>query len=568
MELDLKIYKIHNYIYANEGLSNSETLNEFLKIFYCKILSEQQNDNKTLDELYSKLKIKLKNFISKDEKINLKKETQNFVWNELKDINFTNISSDIKGHILQKIIDRSYRESRGQFFTPSPVVDFMVKMINPQPDEIGCDIACGTGGFMFGALEYSKAPVDNVKFYDISKNLIKLVAMRMMFEFGTDSKNFYEKNSIEQDFDQKFDYIITNPPFGTLGKISDKKILAKYRLGAEFKTQMPDILMVEKVINLLKKGGRAAILLPKGDFENPTLKYFRKYLLENVRIDAVVGLPDKTFTPYGTNVQSGIMFLTKIKPADDYNVYFGNITKLGYTFIKHSKEVFLQNGQLDEDYSKIIKDFKAGQGVSVKRIIENDYNLSTEFFNPKYQKIIDEIKSQKHALLKDLVNFKYKKTNFDKDKTYRYIEITDINPSTDEIYNVSEISGSELPSRASYKLSQGDIIVANSGGSIGTNKHAKAIIDSDFEGCICTNGFTVMHCTKISPYYLLYFFRTKEFLYQILKHKYGSAIPTITKENFENILVPIKNVEIIAEKIHRALELRREAKKIFDTNFC
>ena len=82
--LDRKILKIHNYIYANDGLSNSETLNEFLKLFYCKILDEQSENKLThitdsdsiienVNNLYEKLKIKLKDFISPNEKINLKK---------------------------------------------------------------------------------------------------------------------------------------------------------------------------------------------------------------------------------------------------------------------------------------------------------------------------------------------------------------------------------------------------------------------------------------------------------------------------------------------------------------
>ena len=216
--LDKKIGKIHNYIYANEGLSNSETLNEFLKLFYCKILDENKGNElrkaKTiheirpiLDRLYIEFADKMDGLIDRNEGIGLRDETLVYVVNELNEISLTNISSDAKGHILQRIIDRSYRESRGQFFTPAPVVDFIVKMINPQYGESGCDPASGTGGFMFHAIEHiSKSnQIDNnqlsqIHFYDISKALIKLVAMRMMFEFS-DSDVYYEvKDSIGEDF--------------------------------------------------------------------------------------------------------------------------------------------------------------------------------------------------------------------------------------------------------------------------------------------------------------------------------------------------------------------------------
>lgn len=572
MNIDTKILKIHNYIYANEGLSNSETLNEFLKIFYCKILDEQNHKNfNNLDKLFEELKLKLKGIIDDNEKINLKKTTINFILEELKDINFSEISSDIKGHILQKIIDRSYRESRGQFFTPPQVVNFIIKMINPKSDEIGADIASGTGGFMFGALEHSKAPTQNVYFYDISKNLIKLVAMRMMFEYSQSKANYFVKNSISENFNQKFDYILINPPFGTQGKISDTKILSKYKLGKDFKTQIPDMLFVEKTINLLKPNGRAAIILPNGDFENPTFDYFRKYLIQNIKIDAIVSLPEGTFSPYGTNVQSSILFLTKTKPTKNYNVFFGQITKLGYTFNKHSKKILKADGSTDQDYCEIINNYKNNLTdynsftVSIKEIINNNYNLSNKFYKPEFNTTINQIKKQKYAKLKELVKFEYKKSKIDKNKTYRYIEITDINASSDEIINTKEYLGSILPSRASYILKNGDIIVSNTGSLIGTPKHAKSLINKEFDGIICTNGFTVMKPKKISPYYLMYYFRTKEFQNQVLKHKYGSAIPKINREDFENILIPIppqQQIDNIEKQVLKATELRQKANEI------
>ena len=122
-----------------------------------------------------------------------------------------------------------------------------------------------------------------------------------------------------------------------------------------------------------------------------------------------------------------------------------------------------------------------------------------------------------------------------------------------------------MPSRASYKLEENDIIVATSGNSIGTKKQSKALVTKNFEGCICTNGFTVMKAKNISPYYLLSFFNSNDFLDQILKYKYGTAIPCIGREDFENILVPIlseKETKLIEARIKKAIELRDEALKL------
>lgn len=122
--------------------------------------------------------------------------------------------------------------------------------------------------------------------------------------------------------------------------------------------------------------------------------------------------------------------------------------------------------------------------------------------------------------------------------------------------------GDDLPSRASYILQENDIIVATSGNSIGTQKQSKAIVSKEFNNCVCTNGFTVMHAKKISPYYLLKFFNSNEFLNQMSKYKYGTAIPCISREDFENILVEIpdkKELQSIENKIKKAIELRAEA---------
>lgn len=600
-EINLKISKIHNYIYANDGLSNSETLNEFLKLFYCKIIDEENEDNLSkidnnelllleIENLFSVLKKRLFGLIDSKEKINLKKETVLFVIRELKDIKLKDVQFDLKGHILQKIIDRSYRESKGQFFTPSPVVDFIVKMINPQKNELGCDPASGTGGFMFAALEYisnhqkiEANDVKNVYFYDISKNLIKLIAMRMMFEFSNCNTNLFVKDSISEEIEDKFDYVITNPPFGTQGKISTQSILSKYELGRDeggfvLKSQVPDILFVEKVIKILKNGGRAAVVLPDGDFENPSLKYFRKFLTENVRIDAIVALPDGTFIPYGTGVKSSIIFFTKFQKQQikefvvaGYNIFYGKITKLGYTFSKHSKDIFKDDGTADEDYSDVLDSFKNKKNtdfcytVKISEIIANDFILSEHFYSPVYNKAINFIKKQDFKPLKELVEFKYLKEKIIDDEYYDYIEIADLNAYTNEIINSTKLLGEDMPSRASYKLEINDIIVATAGGSIGTPKQAKAIVTENYEGCICTNGFSVMKAKSISAYYLLSFFNSELFYKQILKYKYGTAIPCISREDFENILVPIPEKSVLMKKennIKEAIRLREEAMRL------
>ena len=593
-DINKTIEKIHNYIYANDGLNNFEVLNILLKIFYIKTydelhesIFEQSTSNSELiqnvNNIYKQIVLDYPKLFDDDKKIDLKEETLLYVMKELKEIRLLQESSDIKGHLMQRIIDRSFREGRGQFFTPAQVVDFIVKMIKPKSGQKGCDVACGTGGFMFSALEYMtqknvdiKKEITNIDFFDISKSVTKLIAMRLMFEFSIDNPNILIQDSIASDIDAVYDFVLTNPPFGTQGKILDKKILSKYQLGhdetGKIKTsQVPDILFVEKVVNILKEGGKAAIVLPDGNFENPTSKYFREYLFENVQVDAIVSLPDGTFVPYGTGVKSSILFFTKKRTRENYNIFFGKINNLGYTFSKHSKTLLDRNGCVIEDYSKVLDAYNNSSYdednfiINVDTIINNKYSLSYNFYSPKINNQIERYVGHSSLTLEKLVDVQTSKAKINSEELYKYIEISDVNATGCEIINYTEMYGGELPSRASYKLKENQIIVAIAGNAIGTIWNTKAIVTKEYENCICTNGFIVLTAKKISPYLLLHFFNTEAFRVQVKKYKYGTAIPTITKEDFLNIRFPEFNEQTkdkIVSNMTKAFSLKEEVKKL------
>ena len=591
-DLNRIIKKIHNYIYANDGLDNYEVLDVLLKIFYIKTYDEVneciiEKSKTEKDLLANTLKVfanLIKNYpqlFEKNAVIGLKDETLLYVMKELKEVEISKESSDVKGHLMQRIIDRSFREGRGQFFTPAQVVDFIVKMIDPKPTQKGCDPACGTGGFMFSALEsmaqkdgdISKV-VNNVDFYDISKSVTKLITMRLMFEFSIDKPNIKIQDSISSDIPAIYDFVLTNPPFGSQGRITDKKILSKYSLGCDengklYSSQVPDILFVEKVLSILKNGGKGAVVLPDGNFENPSSQYFREYLFSHAKIDAIISLPDGTFIPYGTGVKSSIIFFTKEKITSDYDVFFGKINNLGYTFSKHSKPLLDRAGKIIEDYSDVINCFKNKKYnddnflIKASSIIKNNYSLAYHYYSPRINKTIQKYVGNSNITVGSMTIAKSKRTKIDPDKTYKYVEISDVNATGCEIINCTEMLGSDLPSRASFTLSENELIVAVAGNAIGTVWNTKAIVTKEYDGCICTNGFIVLDVLNTSPYLLLHFFNSEAFRVQVRKFRYGTAIPTITKDDFLNIVVPDyseeKKKEIISN-MQKAFKLKAEAK--------
>lgn len=601
--LNKTITKAHNYLYANEGLSNSESLEELLKLMYCKIEIEKVNNNNLLDkisdpELLTLTQKTFKTLMNKHPDIFtstfiISDETIIFIMQLFWNIKFTSLKSDKKGHILQKVMDRSYRERNGQFFTPNAVVDFIVKMIEPKSHEKGGDVACGTGGFLFSALDYifeheKINALDNLYFFEISEQISRLIKMRTLFEFDNPSPNLKVCDTLTTRIDNDFDYILSNPPFGSSGKITNKNVLLQYELSINpknnklFSSQVPDILFVEKIVNSLKNKGRAAIILPDGNLENPSTLYLRDYLLNKTKIDAIISLPNGTFIPYGTGVKASIVFFTKLEKEElqlskdeNYDIFFAQINKLGYTFSKHSKEELKSDGSLDQDYDDII--------LSYKNKIYDDHSFvvgfndvlasktfSYSYHSPLFNKVITSIKQQKHALLGDLIVLNNKKVKFNPEETYNYVEIADINSSGSEIINYEPILGAELPSRASYKIKENDVLVAIAGNAIGTPKQSKAIVTQNYNNCICTNGFAVIKAKNISPYFLIHFFNTDNFLDQVKKYKYGSAIPTISKEDLLNIVVPIydnRTMEEIDIKIKKAYQYRELAQQMMSFDY-
>lgn len=250
-DLNKIISKAHNYLYANEGLSNSESLEELLKLMYTKIRIEtiynQYEIYKISDEeifkitkkTYQNLMFNYPEIFQEDLKI--KMATIVYVMKLFKEVLFSDLQSDKKGHIFQRVLDRSYRERNGQFFTPNAVVDFIIEMISPKSYELGSDPACGTGGFLFSALGYiyqheKVNAVDQMYFSEISEQIGRLIKMRTLFEFGVENPNLTIGDSLVDGVEGKFDYVLSNPPFGSAGRVTNKDVLKKYDLGHNHKT--------------------------------------------------------------------------------------------------------------------------------------------------------------------------------------------------------------------------------------------------------------------------------------------------------------------------------------------
>ena len=642
-----KFEEIHDYIYANDGLSPQQTLNEFLKILFVKIYDEKNKLNlfqissaeyrnlssskhnspaiQRIAKLFSQIKTDYSDMFDENENIKLSPSALGFTINKLQTISLQDSSSDAKGLAFQKFLTHGEKVGKGQFFTPQPIIDFCVKMINPQRGEKVIDPCCGSGGFIHSAFRHMSIGLnseerknvicENLFGVDINKDITKISRMKFLLEENIKS-NIHCCNSLG-DIDSLrlmllgstsqssgFDVVLTNPPFGTTGKITDEYMLSRFDLGYKWKGKSSDyirtntimtgqpteILFIERCLDLLKEGGRMAIVLPNGHFENPSLSYLRYYIKQRAKILSVVNLPQETFIPYGTGVKTSLLFLEKDSQniRNEYPLFFSKITKLGYQGNKNATPIYKKDTSgnilteqgrmlIDEDFSKVVEDythFLSGHEVDNGKSFIINYNelndrFDYDFYSPFNRNVLEKLESSS-IKLGDIVEIVKNKSSKLKDRnaTVEYVELSDINTHSFEIINSTSYLVHELPSRATYEIREGDIITGIAGNSVGTRKHTTALVSAEYDGMICTNGFRVLRNPKINPYYLLFYLRSDLFIKQMMMYRTGAAIPNVSDADLAKVLIYLPDddiIDTIGNTVKRSFELRRESNNMLES---
>ncbi len=258
------------------------------------------------------------------------------VVNKLNEIDFTDSKErHLFGDIYEQILrDLQSAGNAGEFYTPRAVTRFMVNRINPQLGESIFDPACGTGGFLACSMDHLK---DQVKTTDDHKTLQQqihgvekkqlphLLCTTNMLLHGIEVPvQIKHGNTLKQplsNWDEEFDVIVTNPPFGGTEEDGIEK-----NFPAEMQTRETADLFLQLIIEVLagsskKKGGRAAVVLPDGTLFGEGVKTkIKKLLTEECNLHTIVRLPNGVFNPY-TSIKSNILFFTKGQPTQDIWFY-------------------------------------------------------------------------------------------------------------------------------------------------------------------------------------------------------------------------------------------------------
>lgn len=323
-----------------------------------------------------------------------------------------------------EIIDRAFEHliaevskgQKGQYFTPRNVIKMCVKMLNPKKDEYVIDPACGSGGFLLHAMywvwdndlksatEAAKQKYANRYLYGIDfDDNMRRISQALMLIAGDGRHNIFKRNSLdgrdwigeqgeearasiksllrhfensrENEENRKtyrylnFGILMTNPPFA--GEITDSGLLRQYEFakknGKLREKVERHLLFIERSLDALRPGGRMAIVLPQGVYNNTNMEWLREWLFEKARIVAVVGLEGNSFKlpapAKGTGTKTSVLFLRKWeedeKPLDDYPIFMAVSKKSGkdnsgeYIFLNEKGQRIKSEGGIFETSGKI-----------------------------------------------------------------------------------------------------------------------------------------------------------------------------------------------------------------------
>lgn len=355
--------------------------------------------NRIID-LFDKVKRKYKDVLDKNDDITLDDKSIAYVVGELQNYSLIDAERDVIADAFETFIGHALKGGQGQFFTPRNVVKMMVDILNPNEDDLIIDPACGSGGFLIDALRHvwKKLDEDAIK-YNWSKSDLKeekiatainnirgidkdyflsKVAKAYMTLIGDGKSGIFCEDSLEipENWSSKtkqkihlgeFDVLLTNPPFGSKIPVTGNEKLLQFELAHKWKKnkktkvfekdkikdkEAPQVLFIERCLQLLKEKGRMAIVLPDGIYGNNQLSYIRSFILQQARLVAVIDVPNETFMP-NTSTKTSIMVLQKLSQKeipDDYPVFMA-VTE----FCGHDRR---GNFVKDDDIKNIAIEFK------------------------------------------------------------------------------------------------------------------------------------------------------------------------------------------------------------------
>ncbi len=602
-----------------------------------KILEFRSGINEKPEIVASRIKnifINVKNtyddLFEKDENIKLDNNSINYIVGELQNYYLMETERDVISDAFETFIGHALKGEQGQFFTPRNIVKAMVEIMEPNKKDYIIDPACGSGGFLIESLrhiwkyidiegqkynwnineiqnEKSKVAINNICGIDNDNFLAKVTKVYMTLigdgksgimcdDTLENCENWKEQTKLKIKLNN-FDIVLTNPPFGKSIKVTGDNKLKQYDLAYNWKKcknnnefvktkikkeESPEILFIERCLQLLKNNGRMGIVLPDGIF-NESESYIRAWLLKRVKILGIIDMCKETFQP-NTSTKTSLLFFEKTnKIPDNYDIFMGIAYYCGHN--RRGEEIE------KDDIKEIIDNYKKWKnGITIKEtkncfIVQLQDLKNTDFWTPKhfspyYKSVIDSMKHKniEFITLKDIADIK----SGDEVGSKNYIDFFDKKETdipfirTGDLANfqVNQIPDKFVDEKIYKNLNQdlqADDILFTKDGKIGITavvmKNDKIIISSGIERIRLNKNKMKEKNIYITPEYLFVVLSNKWVGYfQALRNTVVAAtIPHLRECRLSNFEIPIldkKSIDDITNIVKKSFELKNESIKL------
>lgn len=393
------LFDCHSAARDVDGLHDDEALDEICKVIYTKIFDERQTTKQpegaafrfqtygasNASEVASNIRVLYEEARNSDievyskripgyersrgvfkTQIRLSDSALYRVVERIQEFSLIDSKADIKGRAFQKVLAPAIRAGMGQYFTPDPIVELAVGVIQPKADELILDPFCGSGHFLTKTLQFvlsnqgatlTQHDLHEFKFFHLhgiekSDRMVRIAMTDMMLndDGHTNIRNQdallsfdnYPDITALRDTDKGataldpavFDVVLTNPPFGSIMRQETMEMLGRFDLGHKKKSLPLEILGLERSLQFLKPGGRMAIVLPEHMMKGKSAAFVRKWLYSIAHIKAIFFFPEEAFTPFGAMVKTCLCIFQKFKagetPKTDDKTFLCEVENLGY----------------------------------------------------------------------------------------------------------------------------------------------------------------------------------------------------------------------------------------------
>ncbi len=586
-ELQKVVQRCHNVLWERHGFDPAQAFDEFSKLLFVRVYDEaimvgirtiiqrresteqfaarihwlfdQANKTPGFDRVFS------------EDTINVDDLAIRQVFQQLQNYSLLETTSqvqgaDIKGTIYESVIGNTFRGELGQFFTHRNIVEFMVRFVGIDESRVVYDPSCGSGGFLIMCAKIVREQIQQtqpgllqqeiaqrLKEYsrrcligtEINERTARVARLNLLMH-GLDYSNIFTVNALKTDEsgDERLhalldkgsvDVVFANPPFA--GYEKDPAVLSKSELGqnghGNATSVTREVLFIERIIQVLRDGGVAGIVLPQGIFTNRNLARVRDYVKRHAQILAVIELPDWAFIPSGTSVRGSLLFIRKLAQVPtEYEVFMKRVENIGFNSTGRPTD--------ENDFPETIEEFRRRDIRYLVPIAATQDRLDAKFYTSGHRRIIALFQnSPNHKLvsLSEIGTFYTEKVNprLHPGEEIDLIETSCVDPETLTI-SPKRIKGRDSNYTSLRRLRAGDILISRRRAYRG----AIVVVPPELDGALAISEFSVFRLHEgYDRDYVVEILRSPQFLQLMTIYSTGEMSGRIAEKDLRRLQIPL-----------------------------